>query len=226
MSTPAIRRTLSGIGAVYEGESPEVRRLRGSCFSVVDPCVFVTAAHNISQLPIEHIWLNHFGGPPPQCITRAREVHVVGEGDIAVITTDAPEARWAYPFQAVQYAVDFGEEVYAIGFPGGTMTTITPNRETLRYFRGIVQRPFLYEVLGERYSAYELSFPCPMGLSGGPVLLARDPRIVLGVVTRNWKTYTEEEEEEDRIITYGVASNIIYAADVLKKVLGRDVPNR
>ena len=74
MNTPEIRRTLAGVGALYEGESPEARRYLGSCFSVLDPGVFVTAAHCVSTLPVEHIWLNHFGGPPPHCFTRARSI--------------------------------------------------------------------------------------------------------------------------------------------------------
>jgi len=239
MDTPAIRRTLTGVGALYEGESPEARRFLGSCFSVLEPGVFVTAAHCVSDRPVEQMWLNHFGGPPPHCFTRAREVHFTREGDLAVLITDVPSAQWACPFQFVQYAADFGEDVYAIGFPEDRISATEPNKETLRYFRGTVQRPFIYDSRGARYSAFELSFPCPLGLSGGPVFLARDPRTVLGVVTENFETYTVADEEQcettpgsvrkiqaRRIITYGVASNIQYVADVLRQVLGRDVPNR
>src|SRR5439155_13122550 len=64
------------------------------------------------------------------------------------------------PFSRVKYAADLGEEVCAFGYPPNLMW---PDRDknTLRFFRGTVQRPFLFELHGRRYSAFELSFACP-----------------------------------------------------------------
>lgn len=155
------------------------------------------------------------------------------ESDLAVFQTDAPDAKWAAPFQKLKYVADLGEEICAFGYPQDLMSEV-PAKETPRFFRGTVQRPFLFERSGRRYSAFELSFPCPPGLSGGPVFLADNPSTVIGVVTENFETYTVEHEvvEEKRpgevirrearsVITYGVAANIVSAVEAIEKVLGR-----
>lgn len=237
--TPGIRRAVAGVGSLYYGTAAAERRYLGSCASILNAGIFVTAAHCLDDVDPKYLWINHFGGPPPDCFTRVRQVHRIPKGDIAVIETDAPEGKWAQPFQGVQYAADFGEEVYAIGYPEDLISATTPGRATLRFFRGIVQRPFHYGLPGHTpYSAFELSFPCPPGLSGGPVVLAQHPRIILGIVTANFESYTVVHTEETEIeagrpravqsrnvVTYGVAANIIYAADRLEALLGRSLPN-
>lgn len=107
----------------------------------------------------------------------------------------------------------------------------------MRFFRGIIQRPFIHEPPRRKpYSAFELSFACPPGLSGGPVILAETPHVILGVVTGNYETFTVIDTEEGdgetssiqtrRIVSYGVAANIKYAAPKLEELLGRALPNR
>jgi hypothetical protein len=155
------------------------------------------------------------------------------DSDLAIITTDAPGARWASPFPLVQFAADFGEEVAAFGFPADIIGE-APSKETPRFFSGIVQRPFLFSTAETRYRAYELSFPCPPGLSGGPLFSAQDPAVVLGVVTANFESYTTRHEEVEEIspgrvqkvqarsvITFGVASQIFSASDEIERVLGK-----
>lgn len=233
---PDIRRAVAGVGSVYRGSASGERPYLGSCASILDASVFVTAAHCLGDVGPEDLWINHFGGPAPDCFSRVREIHRIPEGDIAVVTADSPGGKWAQPFQGVQYAADFGEEVYAIGHPDDLVSATAPSRPTLRFFRGIVQRPFLYGPPGRApYSAFELGFACPPGLSGGPIVLALQPRIVLGVVTANFDSYTVVDTEQTdggmraiqarRVVTYGVAANIIYAADKLKELLGRALPN-
>lgn len=188
---------------------------------------------------MDRLWINHHGGPVPHLFTRAQQVTLIPEADVAVVTADAPESRWVQPFRSVQYAVSLGEPVCAFGYPEDLLGDV-PAKETPRFFRGNVQRPFLFQKPGARgYSAYELNFPCPPGLSGGPVFLAEEPFTVIGVVTENFESYTiryaEEEErhkgktfrvEARQVITYGVAANLLAAADVLEKVLGKPLPNR
>lgn len=231
-----IRRAVASVGSLYRGSNPGDRLYLGSCASVLDAGVFVTAGHCVDNTDQDTLWINHFGASGPDCFTRVRDVHRIPEADLAVITTDAPAGNYAYPFQAVQYAADFGEEVYAIGHPDDLLSA-TPNQRSLRFFRGIVQRPFLHEFLGRKpYSAFELSFACPPGLSGGPVFLAEAPQVILGVVTGNYDSYTVIDTEQAnentcavqtrRVVTYGVAANIMYAAAKLEALLGRTLPNR
>ena len=70
------------------------------------------------------------------------------------------------------------------------------SKETLRFFRGHVQRPFVFGASHQTYSAFELSFPCPSGLSGGPLFLARESEAVIGVVTAKLESYTIRDAEE------------------------------
>jgi len=233
----AFRRTLAGTGLLFDGFEAGAREFLGSCFSLLEPTVFLTAAHCLERVPIERLWVNHYGGPPPAMFTQVRRIEWVQESDLAVFETDAPEAKWAVPFQKLKYAADLGEEICAFGYPQDLMSQV-PAKETMRFFRGTVQRPFLFERPGRRYSAFELSFSCPPGLSGGPVFLAEDPSTVIGVVTENFETYTVQHEmvEERRpgevirhearhVITYGVAANIFSALEAIEKVLGRRLPD-
>lgn len=236
MDRQAFRRMLAGVGLLFDGVEEGSRKYLGSCFSLLEPTVFLTASHCVGGIPLERLWVNHFGGPPPNLFTRVRRIEWAEEVDIAVFETDAPGAEWAVPFKKLRYFADLGEEICAFGYPQDLMSP-APAKETPRLFRGTVQRPFLFERSGRKYSAFELSFPCPPGLSGGPLFLADDPDTVIGVATENFETYTVQHEvvEEKRpgevfrhearsVITYGVAANILGAVDAIEKVLGRRLP--
>jgi len=230
-----LRRAIAGVGSLYREAADAERQYVGTCFSILDASVFVTAGHCVRNSDVQTLRINHFGGDDPDCFTHVRAVHMIADADIAVVTTDAPNAKWASPFQSLKYAADFGEEVYAIGHPD--LFSASPNKHELRFFRGIIQRPFLHESPRQKpYSAFELSFACPLGLSGGPVIRAEAGHEVLGVVTGNCETYSVIDTEQTngtssvvetrRIISYGVAANIVYAAPKLQDLLGRSLPNR
>ena len=237
MDRQAFRRTLAGTGLLFDGVEEGSRTYLGSCFSLFEPTVFLTAAHCLKGISLEHLWVNHYGGPPPNLFTRVRRIEWAEESDIAILETDAPEAKWALPFKKLKYAADLGEEVCSFGYPQDLMSQV-PAKETLRMFCGTIQRPFLFERPGRRYSAYELNFPCPPGLSGGPLFLSEDPTTVIGVVTENFETYTVQHEvieekhpgetirhEARSVITYGVAANIFGAVNAIETLLGRRLPD-
>ena len=64
-----LRRILTGVGLLFLGKAPGERKYLGSCFSVVDAGVFVTAAHCLKGLSSEMVWINPHGGPPPDLFT-------------------------------------------------------------------------------------------------------------------------------------------------------------
>jgi hypothetical protein len=72
--------------------------------------------------------------------------------------------------------------------------------------------------MGYRYTALELDFACPAGLSGGPVFRPGAPQMVIGLATENFEstTYLDAVEETthrgetrrtqyQRVLSYGVA---------------------
>lgn len=233
---------LTRVGLLFNGREEGQRVFLGSCFCILDAGVFVTAAHCLDDTPPHRLWVNHHGGPTPHLFSRAERVEFVREADVAILVADAPGAKWVQPFGFVQYAANLGEQVCAFGYPIQQFQPAVPAKETPRFFRGNIQRSFIHRSPrsgGASYSAYELSFPCPFGLSGGPVFLADDPMTVLGVVTEDLEVGSTLEEEvveqsagrvvrvgTRRVINYGVAANMIAAADVLEDILGRPLPNR
>ncbi len=237
MDPQAFRRPLRGTGLLFKGCQESSRMYLGSCFSVVEPTIFLTAAHCIKETPLDQLWINHFGGPAPNQLTKVHRIEWVDEYDLAILQTDAPLAKWAAPFKKLKYAVDFGEEVCAFGYPQDLISQVA-SKETARMLRGSVQRPFFFERQGRKYSAYELSFPCSPGLSGSPLFLASDPATVIGIVTENFETYTVIDEYVDekhpnekilhearRVITYGVAANVDGAVHAIEKLLGHRLPD-
>ena len=234
---PEMNPLLSTVGLLFDGREEADRRFLGSCFCVTAAGVFVTAAHCLDHVPLDRLWINHFGGPEPHAFTPAKSIDLIREADTAVVVTDAPNAKWVRPFGRVRFFANLGEPVCALGYPFGSVQVDVPPRETFRFFRGHIQRPFVHRSPrsgGARYSAYELSFPCPFGLSGGPVFLAEDPTTVIGVVTEDLEvgtTLREDVEEAGgrvrevrRVVNYGVAANIIAAADMLERILGGPLP--
>lgn len=147
------------------------------------------------------------------------------------------------PFQHLRYYAHLGGEVCAFGFPIEQLQADVPAREVFRFFRGNIQRPLTYSSVRsghKRYSAYELSFPAPSGLSGGPVFPASDPLTLMAIVTENLEATTivtevvvEEApdrplrvETTKRVVSYGIAANIFNASGVLETVLGGPLPVR
>lgn len=237
MDRQAFRRTIAGTGLLFNGVEEGSREYLGSCFSVIEPTIFLTAAHCIRRIPLKELWVNHFGGPEPNLFTKVHRIEWVDEYDLAIFETDAPRAQWSNPFKTLRYSADFGEEVCAFGYPQDFMSQVA-GKETARLLRGSIQRPFGFERHDRKYSAYELSFPCPPGLSGSPLFLAEDPSTVIGIVTENFETYTLIDEyvhekrpsekiyyESRKVITYGVAANVEGAVEAIEKILGHRLPD-
>ena len=232
--------TIAGVGLLFRGRDEVNRAFLGSCFSLVRPDVFVTAAHCVHGTSKDRLWVNHHAGSTPDLFTPVRDIVPIFDADIAVVTTDAPEPKWAQPFQKVRFSANLGERVCALGFTEQSFRMDVPAKETPRFFRGTIQRPFIHKasaIQGSEYSAYELSFPCPSGLSGGPLFLEEDPTIVIGVVTEDieagrllWQENVDQSPmgpirtETYRVVNYGVASNIMSASEQLEALLCQALP--
>ena len=213
---------MSAIGGVFDMSGSRPHCI-GSCSAFGSASKFVTAAHVVAGRNQNHLAVNHFGHQTQQ-FSPIKNILVNEQLDSALLDVVVEEPKWIEPFTGTTGAVGYGSTIVSIGWP---MDLLAPdaNLETLRCFRGYIQRAFFYTHPGHKpYSAYELSFAAPPGLSGAPVFLANDPKTLIGIVTENFSTHSliEATEEVDdmsgsikrieyrTVITYGVAVNAWY----------------
>src|ERR1041385_7506044 len=97
-----LRQAIAAIGSLYRDTAGNKREYIGTCFSIIDATVFITAGHCVGSADVASLWVNHFGAGGQDSFTQVRDVHIIEEADLAIITTDAPEAKWACPFSEVQ----------------------------------------------------------------------------------------------------------------------------
>jgi hypothetical protein len=204
-------------------------RFAGTCFAFDRPNVLLTAAHCVRAFD---------AGDVTVTIERDRVEHGLEvlridlhpSSDIAALTIRARELF--DPFTGVSPIVSSGDSVIAFGYPEDT----TPGGilPVPRFFRGHIQRLFMHESpFGHQYTAAELSFPAPGGLSGGPVALANDAGRVIGVVTENRLTTTflqtvsdvdvdgrRYREHVHSTIEYGIAALVNLEEEWLREVTG------
>jgi hypothetical protein len=188
-------------------------------FSLRLPTTFVTAEHIVAGRKRDQIAVNHIGHSKHQ-FSPVNEIVVEERLDAALLDVVVEEPRWIQPFTHALGAAWYGSEVASIGWP---VDLLSPDagKETLRCFRGHIQRTFLYAPpSGESYSAFELSFAAPPGPSGAPVFLIDEPKTLVGIVTANFRTHSLTEATEEiadttgtmqrteyrSVITYGVAT--------------------
>lgn len=209
---------MGAVGGVFDMSGPTPRCI-GTCSAFGSATTFVTAAHVVSGRARKQVAVSHFGHSRYQ-FSPVKNIAVEERLDAALLDVVVEEPRWIQPFTHAMGAAWYGSEVVSIGWPVDLLAP-EADRETLRCFRGHVQRTFLYNPPGRgAYPAFELSFPAPPGLSGAPVFLVDEPRTLLGIVTANFSTYslidaTEEVTESTggvrrteyrSVITYGVAT--------------------
>jgi hypothetical protein len=129
--------------------------------------------------------------------------------DMGIVAAEVPNAK------SLNWSVDILNmlsSVQAVGFPyaldteNGILTT--------RSFRGTTVAARTWHGLQGKPGIYELSFPCPRGLSGAPLWLENSPPYVVGVVFGNSITdmivYEEKEVEKggDKTTVYQKAESL------------------
>lgn len=208
----------------------EDRRYLGTCFPFRWRNKFLTAAHCLGTFTPSELIVHSQGGPDFQ----VTEIHRHLEADIAALITDEKARGIPYPFTGLHvfegtYGV--GSDIAAFGFPVGGSKEEPPDQPTPRVFRGFVQRLADFKGAGKvRYRHYELSFPAPLGLSGGPVFVPGSDR-VFAMVVGNIESYTTLVEESKvvaeghthsvegrQIISYGMALSLWHVEEWLKVV--------
>jgi S1-C subfamily serine protease len=213
---------------IYKRAEPEHVFL-GSCFALRDSTTVLTAAHCIGDLDADELYVKLPGilvvpgiGQEAEHVdgVLVREVVRHPDADVALLRLRVVE--WVVePFWRQLPIHGLGEDVMAYGYPENVRSG--DRSPTARLFKGYVQRVYRHDShMGFRYTALELDFACPAGLSGGPVFRPGAPQMVLGLATENFEstTYLDavEETSEDgattrrtqyqRVLSYGVAVSL------------------
>ena len=168
----------------------------GTCFSLSSARHFVTAAHCVKSVPMADLEVQTLGLGS----TRSPVVKVTthATADLSILTIDLPDEHFVTPLKLGTLDAFYGgAPVASFGFPSDTthMGTaenfVTRTGPTLRFFRGHVQRTGLHVSQdGYTFSAMELSFAAPAGLSGGPVFMSeRNEPVALIAENQESSTY-------------------------------------
>jgi len=187
-------------GASTGRTETEVKELCGTAFPI-GPGIFVTAGHVLRNALTHKTAAIGFG-------TEGRSSSWIGSPirDTEFLDHDMGLCRAAVPPSARVMSLVWEDRapeplrtaVGALGYPYGL--DIESNMIIVRAFRGhIVCERFQKQLPGSP-RVYELSFPCPRGLSGAPLWLD-DDALVVGVVVGNHITemevYSETEVEKE-----------------------------
>lgn len=186
----------------------------GSCFAFRNRRHFLTAAHCITtSSPEKFVVLTPWEG----VYSVVEDVIRHPEADLAILKLQREGRESVEHLTALREVKGIGGDYYAYGYPEDS---IGPNAgtPTARLFKGHCQRALGHEShMGYKYLAMELSFPCPGGLSGGPLFEFQLPTIPVGLVTENIESSTLLHSQEvllndgkpfteyhHRVISYGV----------------------
>lgn len=170
--------------------------------------------------------------------SRVRQVTKHPDADLAILELEGEGRESVQHLTALREVKGIGGDYYAYGYPEDS---IGPNvgNPTARLFKGYCQRELKHEShMGYTYLAMELSFPCPGGLSGGPLFEFQLPTIPVGLVTENIEAATLLHSQEvlskdgqpftehyQRVISYGVGLLLQpYQEWIDKHVLENHVP--
>jgi hypothetical protein len=156
------------------------------------------------------------------------------DADLAMVKISdyGPRLETFSPFRGFTEQFEVGAPVTAFGYPESATRDVA--HPTPRFFRGHIQRVFAHERLPYRYTALELNFGAPAGLSGGPVALVEEPSKVVGIVADNLEVSTllakldvveangnRYSERTERMVEYAVAVSLPdvsgWLADMLPK---------
>jgi hypothetical protein len=226
------------IGLLLLGEDEE---FRGSAFPVSEKHkLYLGAAHTFPagrEADLRIMVLIRWGSGHRWKITRVKAVEALG-GQPDVIALQAenglPPMKRLAPTEAFLL-----EEVHAAGYPEMDIATVDGGMRApgVRALAGSITRKVeVGEALGVKGPAYEVSFPIPAGMSGGPVYAAAGAtrRGLIGVCLANVSTnsvglYEVMEEspghskvpQESQKIEYGVVANLHRASDSPIALVGR-----
>lgn len=211
--------------------SPDLGRPRyqGTAFPFLHPGVWVTAGHCVRQ-GCEPESLALLSTPPAgRAFYEVKKIRPHPTLDVALLWS---EQRTATPFPELAQGA-WGNEVSVVGYPEDLfIDTQGRDRPRARLLKGHIQRVEESGPEADGQGDFELSFACPGGLSGSPVVL-QGGRQVVGVVIGNRDSAITEHSAEQvtadgnttrveiqRAISFGSAVDLARAAAWMRGQLG------
>jgi hypothetical protein len=219
------------VGGLVPGETSRTSKLREVCGTAfnIGADAYLTAGHVWKQAlthPLQALGMMDDPQTGRINLHKVTDAEVLDAHDLAVL-----EARpFGRSFRWTSEGFALQDGVHSFGYPHG----FDPDSEAIniRAFRGSIVGGSTIRELPARPPGLEVSFPCPRGLSGAP-LIRNDPKPnrVVGVILANHITemdvYTEKEttkegeREQVFIKTEALHLGIAIRADVVCAVESR-----
>jgi hypothetical protein len=121
--------------------------------------------------------------------------------DMAIFSAAVPKAKYMKWRSSIQPML---ADVQATGFPYAL--DLSTSTLSVRSFRGTIVSSRTWHSLNGKPAVYELSFPCPRGLSGSPLLRSGFPPTVIGVIFGNPITDMIVNREVEKIEEKGTTT--------------------
>jgi len=168
-----------GAGAGPKGDLEE---LCGTAFSI-GPGVFMTAGHVVKKAFTHQVAAIGFPGAPGLTWRGSSidERELFDDLDIGICKARVPHAPPA-PWGGGEPLL-LSEEVQTVGYPHGLDLAL--RMVVVRAFQGHIVSERKFGGLPGLPRVYELSFPCPKGISGAPIWTTEGEGRVAGVIVSN-----------------------------------------
>lgn len=187
---------------------PDLRRpeMHGTAFAIAED-LFLTAGHVVEGIEeLGHGCLGFTNGAGALIAAPIEATHQLGHGvDVGVIRARVPPEAPPMRVHHWKRDADMGAHVAAFGFPHGY--DADAEAVVMRMFGGwVVSRGGFSDIPSGKKGIprVELSFPCPKGISGAPLMTRHGLSRVLGVVVGNSAVSyvmgsTEEDEGAEKV---------------------------
>ena len=223
------------IGLLWHVEPDSQPRFLSSCFMLRWGHFFVAPSHCVGTLEPAQIRISSV----TLLMTEPEEIIHHGVADICVLRLPRLDFEPGDPFWGITDDYEPGKGFHALGWPEDCLAGISaamglpfpegdPPWVKVRLVAGTYQRfiPQYASPHGFAFVAGELSIPCPLGLSGGPLFRPETPPLVTGMVIGNLQTRSVPDSPaqvmKDRVIEYGVALML----DQVEGWLDEHIPRR
>lgn len=209
----------------------DIREIYGTAFPISNRH-FITAGHTAENAALCEKYAIAYKVYGTYCALIVEDSEIFKDKDVAILLVEKNSLNIKIPSWNIDYPNMFSD-VQTVGYPFG----LNPIQRTIkgRAFKGYVSAITSFWRLPSSPTILELSFQCPRGLSGAPIICMKTYKII-GIVIGNEQTEMEiyretevvSEAKENTYIkteffTYGVGICINEILDVQSRILNSKV---